>query len=162
MADHAQPPFPKSAAPPLVSRERERTTLRGSLRLETGRVLLFEIQGAAVGAFFEDEPGALFDRREASPEHGLSTLTAGRDPTTSFGGAAALHGSQAVARDVMTIGVISIQPRQSVDEAAHLLAFHNITGMPVSQDGRVLGVVSEADLIGKRGSTVQEVMPPRP
>ncbi len=49
------------------------STLRGSLRLETGRVLLFEIHDGAVGAFFEDEPAALFDRREETPSDGLST-----------------------------------------------------------------------------------------
>src|ERR1041385_6957249 len=37
------------------------STLRGSLRLETGRVLTFEIHDGAVGAFFADEPGDLFD-----------------------------------------------------------------------------------------------------
>src|ERR687885_1138437 len=52
------------------------STIRGSLRLETGRVLLFEIQDGAVGAFFEDEPGELFDQREATPADGLSNVSA--------------------------------------------------------------------------------------
>ncbi len=134
------------------------STLRGSLRLETGRVLLFEIQGDAVGAFFEDEPATLFDRREASPEPGLSTLTSGAGRPPGFAGAAALHGSAATARDVMTHDVISVEPQQPVAAAARLLAFHDISGMPVVREGRVLGVVSEADLIGKSGSTVDEVM----
>src|SRR3982074_1354125 len=43
------------------------STLRGSLRLETGRVLTFEIHDGAVGAFFEDESAELFDRRESTP-----------------------------------------------------------------------------------------------
>ncbi len=42
------------------------STIRGSLRLETGRVMTFEIHDGAVGAFFEDEPAEHFDRREAS------------------------------------------------------------------------------------------------
>src|SRR5262252_3082573 len=50
--------------------------LRGSLRLETGRVLTFEIQDGAVGAFFEDEPGELFDERENTPADGLSSVSA--------------------------------------------------------------------------------------
>jgi CBS domain-containing protein len=45
-----------------------------------------------------------------------------------------------------------------VDEAARLLTFHDISGMPVCVGSRVVGVVSEADLIGKSGSTVGEVM----
>src|ERR1700716_2315068 len=69
------------------------STLRGSLRLETGRVLTFEIHDGAVGAFFEDEPGELFDRRESSPADGLSRVSAKPVHGPSFGGAEALHGS---------------------------------------------------------------------
>ncbi len=134
------------------------TTVRGSLRLETGRVLLFEIHDGAVGAFFEDEPAALFDRREQTPGDGLSTLTAQPATSVSFGGAAALKGAAASARDVMTADVVSVAPTTSVDEAARLIAFHRFSGMPVCQDGRVVGIVSEADLIGKSGATVKDVM----
>jgi CBS domain-containing protein len=134
------------------------STLRGSLRLETGRVLTFEIQDGAVGAFFEDEPAELFDRREESPADGLSSVSAKSAQRQTFGGAEALHGTAATARDVMVPGVISVRPGDSVDEAARLLEFYDISGMPVCQDGRVAGVVSEADLIAKSGSTVSEVM----
>jgi CBS domain-containing protein len=134
------------------------STMRGSLRLETGRVLTFEIHDGAVGAFFEDEPGELFDRREASPADGLSSVSARPAGGSSFGGAEALHGSAASARDVMTTSVVSVSPRDSVDEAARLLTFHDVSGLPVCDGGRVVGVLSEADLIGKSGSTVGEVM----
>src|SRR6476660_6452479 len=62
------------------------STLRGSLRLETGRVLTFEIHDGAVGAFFEDEPGELFDRRELEPSDGLSSVSAKPADRPSFGG----------------------------------------------------------------------------
>src|ERR671933_2722128 len=68
------------------------STVRGSLRLETGRVLLFEIHDGAVGAFFEDEPAALFDERERTPADGLSSI-GGKPAHGSFGGADALHGA---------------------------------------------------------------------
>src|SRR5215472_9486762 len=87
------------------------TMLRGSLRLETGRVLTFEIHDGAVGAFYEDEPAELFDRREASPSDGLSSVGARPAVGPSFGGAEALHGSAASARDVMTTSVVSVSPR---------------------------------------------------
>src|SRR5215813_11860253 len=83
------------------------TTLRGSLRLETGRVLTFEIHDGAVGAFFEDETGELFDRRESTPADGLSSVSTKSAHQPTFGGAEALHGSAAVARDVMVTNVIS-------------------------------------------------------
>ncbi len=133
--------------------------LRGSLRLETGRVLTFEIHDGAVGAFFEDESAELFDRREATPADGLSSVSTKPSPRPTFGGAEALHGSVAVARDVMTTNVVSVTPAESVDETARLLTFHDVTGLPVCEEGgRVVGVVSEADLIGKSGATVGEVM----
>ncbi|MBV9546747.1 MAG: CBS domain-containing protein [Chloroflexi bacterium] len=132
--------------------------LRGSLRLETGRVLTFEIHDGAVGAFFEDEPVELFDRREESPGDGLSSVSAKSVHRDTFGGAEALQGTAATARDVMVANVISVGPQDSVDEAARLLTFHDVSGLPVCKDGRVMGVVSEADLIGKTGTTVGEVM----
>jgi hypothetical protein len=132
--------------------------LRGSLRLETGRVLTFEIHDGAVGAFYEDEPSELFDRREASPADGLSSVSARPAGSPTFGGAEALHGASATARDVMTTSVVSVAPTDSVDEAARLLTFHDVSGLPVCEAGRVVGVLSEADLIGKSGSTVGDVM----
>jgi CBS domain-containing protein len=132
--------------------------LRGSLRLETGRVLTFEIHDGAVGAFFEDEPAELFDRREASPADGLSSVSARPAGGPTFGGAEALYGAAVTARDVMTTSVVSVSPADSVDEAARLLTFHDVSGLPVCDGGRVVGVVSEADLIGKRGAKVGDVM----
>ena len=134
------------------------STVRGSLRLETGRVLTFEIQDGAVGAFFEDEPGELFDRREQTPADGLSSVSSRPAHRASFGGAEALHGAAATARDVMVTSVVSVTPETTVDEAARLLTFHDISGLPVCDAGRVSGVVSEADLIGKTGETVRAVM----
>jgi predicted transcriptional regulator len=134
------------------------STLRGSLRLESGRVLTFEIHDGAVGAFFEDEPAELFDRREESPADGLSSVSTKPAHRETFGGAEALHGSIATVRDVMTTSVISVSPDETVDEAARLLTFHDVSGLPVCADGKVIGVVSEADLIGKSGATVGDVM----
>src|ERR1700682_4626021 len=62
------------------------STLRGSLRLETGRVLTFEISYGAVGACFEDEPAELFDRREESPGDGLSSVSTKPAHRPTFGG----------------------------------------------------------------------------
>jgi CBS domain-containing protein len=128
--------------------------IRGSLRLETGRVMTFEIHDGAVGAFFEDEPSELFDRREATPADGLSSVSS----RPAFRGAEALQGASATAKDVMTTSVVSVSPGDSVDEAARLLTFHDISGLPVCDGRRVVGVISEADLIGKSGATVGDVM----
>ncbi|MDP3182822.1 MAG: CBS domain-containing protein [Desulfobaccales bacterium] len=51
-------------------------------------------------------------------------------------------------RDIMTPEVISIGPQASVTEAARLLDTHRISGLPVvDQEGRLLGVVTQSDLV---------------
>jgi len=51
-------------------------------------------------------------------------------------------------REVMTQWPISVHPETSTREALRLLDEHTITAMPVVQpDGRIVGVVSEADLV---------------
>ena len=51
-------------------------------------------------------------------------------------------------QDVMTADVITVGPEVSVHKAARLMSDHGVSGLPVvDTDGRVLGIVSEADLI---------------
>jgi len=52
--------------------------------------------------------------------------------------------------DVMTGTVASVKPETSLKEVARILVGRGISGLPVvNDDGRVVGVVSEADLIIK-------------
>jgi CBS domain-containing protein len=51
------------------------------------------------------------------------------------------------ARDVMTTEVISVGPEATVSEIASLLYKHRISGVPVVEKDRVIGIVSEGDLI---------------
>jgi CBS domain-containing protein len=55
-------------------------------------------------------------------------------------------------RDLMTANVVSVPPETPLKEVGQLLGEHRISGMPVV-DGqeRVLGVVSEADILLKQG-----------
>lgn len=67
--------------------------------------------------------------------------------------------STIVARDIMTGNVISVRPDTPVDRIARLLTEHQITGMPVvDNEGRVIGIVSEYDVISKRGRTAADIM----
>jgi CBS domain-containing protein len=53
-------------------------------------------------------------------------------------------------RDVMTHDVITVRPETPLKDVARLLVEYGISGVPVvSPDGRVLGVVSEADFLVK-------------
>lgn len=52
------------------------------------------------------------------------------------------------AEDIMTREVITVSPDDDVQTAANLLLEHHISGLPViDDDGKVVGVISEADLI---------------
>ena len=64
-----------------------------------------------------------------------------------------------VARDIMTREVITVSPELSVKELAMLLIKNQISGVPVAdRDGKIIGLVSEADLIAKKGKQVQAIM----
>ncbi len=54
--------------------------------------------------------------------------------------------------DVMTRDVVSVTPDTPIKDAATMLAERGISGLPVCDaDGRVVGVLSEADLLVKQG-----------
>jgi CBS domain-containing protein len=50
-------------------------------------------------------------------------------------------------RDLMTRDVVTVGPATPLKEVASLLVEHDISGLPVVEDGRILGVVSEGDLL---------------
>lgn len=63
------------------------------------------------------------------------------------------------AEDVMTTRVITVTPNQSRQQAARLLAQHRISGLPVvNNEHIVVGVVTEYDLISKKGQVVADLM----
>ncbi len=125
--------------------------IRGELRLEHERVMTFEIQAGAIGAFYEDEPAYIHLQRSEQPAHGMMSLTTG----------ASIHaaGRRSLARDIMATEVVTVKPDTSVSELSKVLAFHRISGAPVvSAEGKLVGVVSEGDLIVKQGATVGDIM----
>lgn len=58
-------------------------------------------------------------------------------------------------KDVMTESVITLDPSESVREAAKRLAENRISGAPVVSEGELVGMVTEHDI-------VQAMLPPRP
>jgi len=51
-------------------------------------------------------------------------------------------------REAMTADVITVGPEDSVHKAARLMADHGVSGLPVvNADGRLVGMISEGDLI---------------
>jgi acetoin utilization protein AcuB len=54
---------------------------------------------------------------------------------------------QLTAADVMTSPVISIAPMCAVEEAARLMVTKRISALPVTDDGRLVGIVTETDVL---------------
>lgn len=55
-----------------------------------------------------------------------------------------------IASDIMTRKVATIHPGASVQEAAQLLDQKRISGAPVvDPDGKIIGIITEADIISK-------------
>lgn len=50
-------------------------------------------------------------------------------------------------KDFMTGNVISASPRQSVQEVAQIMSRHNIGFVPVVKDNKVLGVITDRDIV---------------
>lgn len=50
-------------------------------------------------------------------------------------------------RDVMTADVVTIEPDTPLKEAAVLMARHRVSGLPVVDGTRVVGIVTEADFV---------------
>jgi CBS domain-containing protein len=64
-----------------------------------------------------------------------------------------------IARDIMTRDIITVSPTMSVKQAAMTLIKNQISGAPVrGKNGKIIGVVSEADIVGKKGRDVQAIM----
>jgi tRNA nucleotidyltransferase (CCA-adding enzyme) len=67
-----------------------------------------------------------------------------------------------LASEIMTCKVSTIHPAASVQEVAHLLSREHISGAPVvTAQGMIIGIVTEADIIGKvdrEGLCVADIM----
>ena len=67
--------------------------------------------------------------------------------------------AQMPVKEIMTTDVITVPPATPVREVANLLSERNVSGVPVIDDeGRVLGVVSELDVVGRQGATAADIM----
>lgn len=53
------------------------------------------------------------------------------------------------AGDVMTADVVTVTPETSVRDVARIMLERRISGVPVVENGRLVGLVSEGDLIGR-------------
>jgi predicted transcriptional regulator len=62
-------------------------------------------------------------------------------------------------KDVMTTNLVVFKEDTPVDDVATTLARRHLTGAPVvTEDGRVVGVVSELDVFSKDGRVARDIM----
>jgi CBS domain-containing protein len=63
------------------------------------------------------------------------------------------------AKDIMTRDIITVTPNMTVKSLAMTLVKNQISGAPVAgKNGKILGVVSEADIVAKKGKDVKAIM----
>lgn len=65
-----------------------------------------------------------------------------------------------IVADIMTREVVTVSPETDLSEIVSLMISHNISGVPVVQDGEVVGVISEGDLL-RRSELHTEAQRPR-
>src|SRR5215467_9456578 len=62
--------------------------------------------------------------------------------------------------EIMTIEPWTVTPETSLDEVVRLMERHRIKRLPVVQDGKLVGIVSRANLLHALASVAREVKPP--
>jgi CBS domain-containing protein len=100
--------------------------------------------GAPIGMVSEgDLTGRSEAEREARQDWWLMILAEGEPVNPEF--LASL--SYPTARDIMSAPAITVGEETSLEEIAELLTTHRIKRVPVVRDGRIVGIVSRADLV---------------
>lgn len=63
------------------------------------------------------------------------------------------------AKDIMTREIITVGPAMTITSLAMTLIKNQISGAPVAgKNGKIIGVVSEADIVAKKGKDVKAIM----
>jgi CBS domain-containing protein len=75
----------------------------------------------------------------------LDMLAEGEDLAPDF--VAYLRHNARVASELMTKSVVTVTPETQIEDIVDLLARHGIKRVPVMKDGRIIGIVSRADII---------------
>ncbi len=118
-------------------------------------VPVLDDRGAIVGIVSE---GDLMRRPESATERRsswwLAFLTLGEDDARRF---VKTHGRHA--RDVMTRDVVTIDEEATLEQVAHILESRHIKRLPVLRGGKLVGIVSRADLLRGLASAKLEGAP---
>ena len=116
------------------------------LRSGISAVPVIDDAGAPIGMVSEgDLIGRTAEDRQARRDWWLTLLAEGETLNADF--LANMRASHVKARDVMTTPVLTVDENAPVQEIARILADHHIKRTPVLRNGRMIGIVSRADLV---------------
>jgi CBS domain-containing protein len=103
-------------------------------------------QGVVIGMVSEGDLMRPFGKDTATKRAWwLNLLADGTDLAPSF--LECLRAENRPARDLMVTPVITALPDAIISELAELLARHHIKRLPILRDGKLVGIVSRADVV---------------
>jgi acetoin utilization protein AcuB len=77
-------------------------------------------------------------------QRAFSTIVAGGQTTAES--TAELRASTLTAGDIMSSDPITVAPGDTIQDAAEQMLENQVSGLPVVEDGRVVGIVTESDI----------------
>jgi CBS domain-containing protein len=124
-------------------------------------VPVVDAAGEPIGMVSEgDLIGRSDDERRARRDWWLTLLAEGEELNPNF--LAGLREPARAVRGVMSSPVVTVGEETEIAEAAKLLVSHHIKRVPVLRDGRVVGIVSRADIVRAMAAEAPtETAPPR-
>ena len=109
-------------------------------------VPVVDASGAPIGMVSEgDIVRREIDRREPRRDWWLEMLAEGEDLATEF--LDYIKGADRPVREVMVVPVVTVGEDTPVQAVAETLLEHRIKRVPVLRNGRIVGIVSRADLV---------------
>ncbi len=119
-------------------------------------VPICDTQGGVLGMLSEGDLMRPFGKEKASKRAWwLSLLAEGTDLAPTF--LESVKAENHPARDLMVTPVITAPADATLPELADLLRRHNIKRLPILQDGKLVGVVSRADVVRAIARTPDEI-----
>jgi CBS domain-containing protein len=117
-----------------------------------GRPIGMVSEGDLIG---RDEP-----RRKQRRDWWLAMLAEGEQLSEAY--VASLGGKEATARDLMSAPLVTVEEDAEAADIAALLARYRIKRVPVLREGRMVGIISRADLLRTLMPAAREPAKPSP